>query len=166
MIILDTNVLSELTREKPDERVLAWVQAQRSSDLVTTSITKAEIFYGLENMDSGKKRDAITNKTERLFSKHFRGKVLPFDDGASRCYARIGAAATKIGFCPGRMDTMIASIAIMTKARVATRNEKDFVQFPLEVVNPWAIAVPVPNAENSASLATNSSRCGSIAVDG
>lgn len=47
MIILDTNVLSELTREKPDERVLAWVQAQRSSDLVTTSITKAEIFYGL-----------------------------------------------------------------------------------------------------------------------
>lgn len=61
MIILDTNVLSELTREKPDERVLAWVQAQRSSDLVTTSITKAEIFYGLENMDSGLSSGLFSN---------------------------------------------------------------------------------------------------------
>ncbi|QDE41474.1 type II toxin-antitoxin system VapC family toxin [Luteibacter pinisoli] len=137
MIFLDTNVLSELVRECPDTNVLGWFQSSRRTELATTSVSKAEVLFGLESMADGRKRRDLSAKIHRLFVGHFDGRVVPFDEVASEWYGRVRAKCKRKGKFPGDMDTMIAAIALSHDASLATRNTKDFEAFAIDLINPW-----------------------------
>jgi predicted nucleic acid-binding protein len=92
MIILDTNVISELMRAKPSAKVATWVAQQPGTELFTTSITEAEIFYGIELLGKGKRREGLLAAAEAMFSEDFAGRVFAFDSDAARVFAKIAAA--------------------------------------------------------------------------
>src|SRR5882762_3165781 len=91
MIILDTNVLSELMRSSPSPRVSGWVAQQSASELCTTSITEAEIFYGVELLAKGKRREQLLAAAEAMFAEDLAGRVLGFESDAARVFSRIAA---------------------------------------------------------------------------
>ncbi len=137
MIILDTNVLSELMRETPAPRVIAWLSAQAAASVFTTSLSEAEIFYGLACLPAGKRRSALEEAAAGLFSD-LEGRVLSFDSAASRSYARIAAARRKAGRPIAQADAQIAAIAGSRGAKLATRDTGDFERCGIELVDPWS----------------------------
>lgn len=138
IILLDTNVLSELIRPKPAAHVVAWAQCHAMTDLFITTITEAEIFYGLALLPEGKRRSGLTASAERLFNEGLSGRVLPFDRAAARAYAEIAAACRKAGRPAGNADVQIAAIAkAQGAAWIATRNVRDFEFCGVPVLNPW-----------------------------
>lgn len=140
MIILDTNVLSELMRREPSPKVVAWVANQAASELFITSITEAEIFYGIELLEQGKRRDALLTAAEAMFREDFGSRVLVFESDAARSFAKIAARRRRLGRAISHADGQIAAIAHLRGARLATRNTADFADCGLEVVDPWAAA--------------------------
>jgi len=137
MIILDTNVLSELMRPKPSESVLAWIAKQPDAELFTTSITEAEIFYGIEVLPRGKRREHLTTAAEAVFTEDFSGRVYGFDSAAARAFSRIASGRRTSGRPISHTDAQIAAIARTKRARVATRDVKGFAQCGVDVVDPW-----------------------------
>lgn len=138
MIILDTNVVSEPMRPEPDARVLAWLAAQDAGALFITAVTEAELRTGLAIMPEGRRREALGAALEAVLAEDFAGRVLPFEGGAAaRAYAAIHAARRGMGSPISMADAMIAAIARVRGARVATRNVGDFEGTGVEVVNPW-----------------------------
>ena len=137
MILLDTNVLSELMRAKPDPNVIAWVDAQRSSDLIISSITVAEILYGIARMPDGKRKDALYVVATAMFEEDFAGNILAFDADAAVHYADLVAASEGRGKIADMADGQIAAIARLHGARIATRNVRHFEEFGVPLVNPW-----------------------------
>ena len=135
MIVLDTNVLSELTREKPSARVLHWHRTQE--DLFTTAITQAEMFYGLELMPRGRRRHEMLASLDRIFNDVFAARILPFDSVAALIYADLAASRKKLGRPIEQPDAQIAAIARSRGAAVATRNVADFEHCGIKVINPW-----------------------------
>lgn len=136
MIVLDTNVLSELMREHADEGVLAWVGAQAAVSLFTTAVCEAEVFYGLRALPAGKRRRALEEAAEGLFGE-FEGRVLAFDSAAARVYAQLAVARRQAGRPITSADAQIAAIARSRGARLATRNGGDFEGCGLELCDPW-----------------------------
>src|ERR1039457_6211738 len=126
MIILDTNVLSELMRPKPSPRVAAWVAKQPATELFTTSITEAEIFYGIELLTKGKRRDGLLAVAQAIFADDFAGRILDFDSPAARAYSRIAAHRRALGKPISHLDAQIAAIAQRQWAVLATHNVADF----------------------------------------
>jgi predicted nucleic acid-binding protein len=137
MIILDTNVISELMRPKPSSQVATWVAQQPGTELFTTSITEAEIFYGIELLGRGKRREGLLAAAEAMFSEDFAGRVLVFDSDAARVFAKIGAARRSLGRPISHADAQIAALAQVRGAKLATRNVDDFEDCGIEVVDPW-----------------------------
>ena len=137
MIVVDTNVVSELMKSSPDEAVRAWSNRHSASTLYTTSITEAEILYGVELMPDGKRRRAIRAAAEEIFGKSFAGRVLPFGRNAASAYARLMVKRRGAGKPMSQADGQIAAIALSAGASLATRNDADFDGFGLKVVNPW-----------------------------
>ena len=137
MILLDTNVLSELMRAKPDPNVIAWVDAQRSSDLAISSITVAEILYGIARTPDGKRKDALYAVATVMFEEDFAGNILAFDADAAVHYADLIAASEGRGKIADMADGQIAAIARLHGAWIATRNVRHFEDFGLPLVNPW-----------------------------
>lgn len=137
MIVLDTNVLSELMRSVPNQQVLAWVDAQPASDLVITSITVAEILYGIARMDDGKRKQTLHALALAMFEEDFAGNVLPFDMDAAEQYAGLVSQSEAAGRAVGMADAQIAAICRVHGARLATRNVRDFDRFGLSIINPW-----------------------------
>jgi toxin FitB len=137
MVILDTNVLSELTRLAPEPKVVAWMDGLDAADVFVTAISKAEVKYGLEIMPEGKRRVELERQYERLFTTLLFRKVLPFEDQCSAHFARFAASAYKRGKGLSLADLQIAAIADSFGAAVATRNENDFDHEGLVVINPW-----------------------------
>ncbi len=137
MIVLDTNVLSELMRPEPAEAVVRWVAGQPVSQLFTTSVTQAEIGYGLALMSLGARRRALEAAVERMFSEDFGGRILPFDTAAAHEYPTIVAMRKQKGEPIAAFDAMIAAIARSRGAAVATRNVKDFENCGITVIDPW-----------------------------
>ena len=137
MIILDTNVISELTREKPDGVVFAWAHAQPATGLYVTTITEAEVLQGIELLPKGKRRDALAAKVKVLFDRLFGSRVLPFESDAARSYAVIAAERRRLGRPISTFDAQIAAIARANGARVATRNVDDFAECGADVIDPW-----------------------------
>jgi predicted nucleic acid-binding protein len=138
MIVLDTNVLSALTRPIPDQAVVAWLDAQSRSSIWTTTVTLFEIHIGVAMMPDGRRRDAMTAIAERIINEIIEGRFLPFDSGAAEASAALAAARIRQGK-PGELrDTMIAGIAIARQATLATRNIRHFADLPVSVVDPWA----------------------------
>lgn len=137
MILLDTNVLSELMRPKPSPSVVAWIAQQPAADLFTTAITEAEILYGIELLGKGKRRDALQAAAEGMFTEDLAGRVLPFESDAALHFARIAAHRRALGRPISHADAQIAAIARAHGAKLATANGPDFADCSIDVIDPW-----------------------------
>jgi toxin FitB len=137
MIILDTNVLSELMRPHPASRVVAWVGKQPSTELFTTSITEAEVFYGIELLTRGKRREGLLAAAEAMFAEDFAGRIFGFESTAARVFSKIAAHRRALGRPISHADAQIAAIVQVRGAKLATRNLTDFEDCGLDVVDPW-----------------------------
>jgi toxin FitB len=140
MIVLDTNVLSELMRPTPSAEVVAWVAEQPAADLFTTAITEAEIFYGIELLDTGRRRDGLLAAAEGMFTEDFAGRVLGFESDAARHFARIAAHRRALGRPISHADAQIAAIARAHGAKLATGNGPDFADCSIAVIDPWRVS--------------------------
>lgn len=140
MIVIDTNVLSEVMRSTPDEAVVSWLSRQSPDQLYTTSISKAEILFGIAAMPLGRRRTALAHAAYGMFSEDWAGRILPFDEMAAQHYAEIAADRRRSGRRMEILDAQIAAIARAVGAMVATRNIRDFQSCGLAVANPWATA--------------------------
>jgi toxin FitB len=138
MIILDTNVLSELMRPRPSPSVLAWIAKQPEAELSTTSITEAEIFYGIEVLPKGKRREHLAAAADAVFTEDFSGRVYGFDSVAARAFSKIASSRRTSGRPISQTDAQIAAIAKSRRAKVATRDVKGFEQCGVDVVDPWS----------------------------
>ena len=136
MIVLDTNVVSELMRGTTDPRVLRWVGEVGDAELATTSITVAEIEYGLARLPDGARADALRNAAATLW-RSFASSILPFDTRAARHYGALMAARERAGRPTGAVDAQITAIATTHDAKVATRNLADFQGMGVRLIDPW-----------------------------
>lgn len=137
MIILDTNVLSELMRPVPSARVLAWIKKESAIELYTTSITEAEIFYGIELLTSGKRREGLLAAAQVMFAQDFAGRIFTFDSDAARAFSSIAARRRALGRPITHPDAQIAAVAKVHGAKLATRNCDDFADCGLQILDPW-----------------------------
>ena len=137
MVVLDTNVVSELMRESPRPDVLGWLDSQRTRDLFVTRMTEAEIRAGVAILPAGARRRGLAEAAERTFGDLFAGRVLPFDGSAARAYAEIVPVRRASGRPLPLADGQIAAIARSRGMAVATRNVDDFEDTGIELVNPW-----------------------------
>jgi predicted nucleic acid-binding protein len=137
VIVLDTNVLSELIKPAPMRAVTEWVASQPATSMYTTSITQAEILHGIMLMPSGKRRSSIEAAVEAMFSQDFGSRVLPFGSDAAHHYARIAATRRRAGHPISHFDAQIAAIARATGSAVATRNISDFQGCGVKLIDPW-----------------------------
>ena len=136
MIVVDTNVASELMRPAPSDVVAEWVRAHRGAHLCTTAITLAEIGYGIERLPSGR-RKALLQRTARDVFAAFEDFVLAFDAQAATHYPGIVAARDRAGMPIDGFDAQIASICRARGAALATRNTKDFERTGIDLIDPW-----------------------------
>ena len=137
MLVLDTNVVSELMRERPNPDVLRWVDNQLTDNLFVTSVTEAEIRTGIAILPEGERQRGLAASAERLFSVLFSERILPFDSDAARVYAMLAADRRVAGRPISQSDCQIAAIARCRGASVATRDVDDFEGSGIEVINPW-----------------------------
>ncbi len=137
MIVLDTNVLSELFKPSPSGSALNWLAAQEPLTVFITAITQAELLYGIERLPSGKRRTRLSAAIEEVFANDFHGRILPFDEEAARMFPKIVAERDALGRPISQFDAMIASVARSRRAALATRNTVDFEHCGIRTVNPW-----------------------------
>ena len=137
MIVLDTNVLSEVLRTTPDTHVMAWLKGQSRASLFTTSVTRGEILYGIRLLPEGRRRHDLWNAALGIFNEDLAEQVLTFDNEAADAYAEIAAHRRALGRPISQFDTMIAAMARSRGANLATRNARDFDECGIDVVNPW-----------------------------
>jgi predicted nucleic acid-binding protein len=138
MIILDTNVVSEATRLRPAPEVRRWLAAYPPERLFITTVTQAEILYGLELLASGMRRARLQAAVDAAFAEEFAGRILPFDEQAAYAYGRIAAARRASGRPIAPFDGQIAAIARSRNAAVATRDVYGFEGCGVTILNPWA----------------------------
>ena len=136
MIVVDTNVVSELMRPSPSSQVRAWVGAQASGELCTTAITVAEIRYGLERLPDGRRKDGLLAAATEVFVA-FSEFIQPFDADAAVWYATIVARRDRLGLPIDGFDAQIAAICRTRGAALATRNAEDFRGTGIELIDPW-----------------------------
>ena len=136
MIVLDTNVVSELMRPAPDPGVVAWVHAQAGGELCTTAITLAEIRYGIERLPDGRRKQLLRSTAEEVFGG-FEQQVLAFDARSALRYAAIVSGRDRMGRPINGFDAQIASICREHQAALATRNGGDFQHTGVVVIDPW-----------------------------
>lgn len=137
MIVLDTNVLSEILKNTPNTGVVAWIENESQSSLFTTAITRAEVFYGIHILPEGRRKQTLFTAVQDIFRLDLAGRVLAFDDDAADCYAQIAAARKANGSPISQFDAMIAAITLSRGATLATRNIKDFIGCGVQLINPW-----------------------------
>lgn len=138
MIILDTNVLSELMRPTPEPSVEHWLADQPSASVFLSTITEAELRYGVMLLPAGKRQTALSGQVEAMLEEDFAGRILSFDSAAAVAYAEIAAARRQAGRPISQADAQIAAIAVSRGAALATRNVSDFEGCGVKIVNPWA----------------------------
>lgn len=136
MIVLDTNVLSEPLRMRPDSKVLAWLDAQAAETLFMSTISHAELRFGVLKMPEGKRRNDLAAQIERALEL-FKDRMLEFNVKAAEQLAQIGARCKKIGKPATAPDAYIAAIAAANGFSVATRNVDHFKHTGVPVINPW-----------------------------
>ena len=137
MIVLDTDVISEMMRSRPDEAVVDWYRKLSRRLLFTTSINCAEILAGIDMMTVGRRRTELAAQARAMFRTEFEGRIMTFDERAAEHYAHIFARRRRLG---RRIDVLDAQIAAVTRAhgmRLATRNVKHFEDCDIHLINPW-----------------------------
>lgn len=137
MIILDTNIISELMRPQPNDLVVQWLDQKETSHLYLTTITLAEIRYGLAIMQNGKRKQHLSNQFEAYVDQTFEGRILDFTSKSATQYSIIMSHRKQSGLPMSMADGQIAAIAIEHHFSIATRNTKDFEQCGLELINPF-----------------------------
>ena len=136
MIVLDTNVLSEVMRTAPAQAVAAWMAGENPVDLFTTSITEAEILLGVAILPDGRRKNELRAAAERVIGL-FASRILPFESMAAQSLAQIVTARRPIGLSTNDFDALIAVIAHSRGMSLATRNVADFEGTGVRIVNPW-----------------------------
>lgn len=137
MILLDTNVLSELMKPAPEADVVRWLDTQLVETVYISAITRAEIELGIALLPEGKRKGQIADAAQRMFAQ-FTGRCLVFGETAAIHYGQLVGVRTRNGRPITVEDAQIAAIALASGLQLATRNEKDFADIPgLTVVNPW-----------------------------
>ena len=137
MILLDTNVVSEVMRPKPSENVLYWLNQQHSGSLFISSITIAEICYGLRVLPNGQRRQQLEERFEAFVAQGFSGSILNFDESAARAYAELMGQRKEKGCSMNLPDGQIAAVAQVNHLTLATRNIRDFIMCSIELINPF-----------------------------
>jgi toxin FitB len=138
VIVLDTNVLSELMRSAPDPSVVSWIDKQPGSQLYTTSINMAEMLRGIAIMPEGRRRADLSKAADAMFNEDFADRILVFDAAAAVRYAEVATIRRRTGRPIATPDAQIAATALVAGATVATRNIRDFEDCGLTLVDPWA----------------------------
>lgn len=138
MIVLDTNVISEIFRPSPEPRVIDWLVSQ-TGDVAISAITLAELLAGVRRLPDSRRQDELAARIEEAVAP-YRGSrsVLAFDDGAAERYADVLASREAAGAPISTADAQIAAICLAHDAACATRNVKDFAHTGVELVDPWA----------------------------
>lgn len=137
MIVLDTNVISELMRPAPSPAVESWMSAQPAAGMFISAITEAELRYGLVLLPDGHRQRRLLAQAEAMLAEDFAGGILPFDSAAARAYAPTAAARRLAGRPISQADAQIAAIAASGGAAFATRNVADFDGCGIAVLDPW-----------------------------
>ena len=138
MIVIDTNVVSELMRQTPAPAVMAWFSTQDSAELYLTTVSEAELRAGVAILPAGRRRERLAAEVDAVVEQDFAGRVLPFDSAAARTYAAIAASRRSVGRPILEADCQIAAIARARDAAMATRNRADFEHCGIAVIDPWA----------------------------
>jgi predicted nucleic acid-binding protein len=141
VIILDTNVISELMREMPNPVVRGWAGSQRRESLATTVISLMELRFGIENLLASRRRRELEAALDRTFDEYLSGRVLKFDLSAAHAAAKWQAMRRRQGTTVPTTDAQIAGIAISLRIPVATRDVHDFEGLPVKVSSPWDASV-------------------------
>jgi len=137
MILLDTNVLSELMKANATPQVVEWLDQQSAPDLFICAITRAEIELGICLLADGRKKQQIAQAALGMFDE-FSGRCLPFEENSAIHYAKLVARRQKSGRLISVEDAQISAIALVHGMKLATRNTRDFELIDeLELINPW-----------------------------
>ena len=137
MILLDTNVLSEMMRPAPSSIVEEWLSAQPAAGTFISAITEAELRYGLALLPNGQRQKRLLAQAEAMLAEDFADRILPFDSAAAAAYATIAATRRLAGRPISQADAQIAAIAASRGATIATRNVTDFADCGVAVLDPW-----------------------------
>jgi predicted nucleic acid-binding protein len=140
MIILDTNVISELACPQPSQSVLAWADSVHGPAAATTATTAAELLYGVARLADGHRKSRLAEVIQQLITVDLGGRVHPFDLAAARHYAEIVAKRTAQGHPIAVGDAQIAAICLANDAVLATGNTKDFANTGVKLINPWEMS--------------------------
>lgn len=135
--LLDTNIISETVKAKPEPRVLEWLEAQIPADLFLASQTIGELVRGAHKATEKARRERFAKWIEEDLVWQFENRILAFDDAAARIWGRLMGEGDRKGQTPPAADTQIASVALNHDLILVTRNVKDFARFDLDVLNPW-----------------------------
>lgn len=139
MIIVDTNVISELMRIAPAKQVEQWLSEQDGASIYITAITEAELRFGVAILPTGKRQTYLANLVESILEEDFHDRILPFDRKAAFAFASIAAERRSVGRPVSQSDGQIAAIARSFSASVATRNVADYEGCGVEILNPWLV---------------------------
>jgi toxin FitB len=137
VILLDTNILSELIRPEPHGGVMRWLDSLDSATVATTAITAAELLYGVARLPAGRRKEQLSEAIHGLIEEDFDGRVEPFDATAAAHYADLLSDRETAGRPIGVADAQIAAICRKLEATLATRNTGDFEDTGIELVDPW-----------------------------
>jgi predicted nucleic acid-binding protein len=137
VIVVDTNVISELMRGEPHPAVLSWAAAQPRSLLYASYVSQAEILYGIAALPEGRRRTALAAAAEAMFAEDFAGRLLSFEARAAARYPEIVLARRQAGKPIEKFDALIAAIALAAGASIATRDTGGFTGCGLTVIDPW-----------------------------
>jgi toxin FitB len=140
VIILDTNVISELTRLAPDPGVIAWLDSLAADETAITAITAAELRYGVRRMPGGRRKAELSEAVNGLINADFRDRVEPFDVRAADQYADVVTGREQAGQPISISNAQIAAICRVLNATLATRNTPDFTGTGIDLTNPWKAA--------------------------
>lgn len=137
MILLDTNVISEVMAPVPSESVLEWLNGQDAATLYLSTLTIAEIGFGIQSLPDGKRRRHLEERFEQFVATAFAQRVLAFDLAAAGLCGELMAKRRRLGRPMGLADGQIAAIARAHRFAIATRNRRDFEECGLEILNPF-----------------------------
>jgi toxin FitB len=140
VIILDTNVISELMKPEPDPAIFHWIAVQPSAQLYTTSVNKAEILYGIAALPQGRRGSALAAAADAMFTEDLADRVLPFDGAAAVHYADLVATRRRAGQPIEGFDAQIAATALVFGANIATRDVSGFAGCGVTLINPWTVS--------------------------
>lgn len=143
MIILDTNIISELMRSLPSQSLLRWMEEQPTHQLYVTSVSIGEIMYGLCALPLGQRRTTLEKAMTQVLDEAFSGRALFFDDAAANVYGKLMGVCREKGRPMSVCDAQIAAIALVHDAQLATRNVKDFETCGVSLINPFEAQAPI-----------------------